>query len=135
MADVYTQGFGNEVRSFMMFVNLEEPLLTFLSAGDSLAESVFDEALYPNAEVVDMSMINLIKFVSTAFGLVYLEEAVDIIKAMKDDGIKRKSVRFRSRHPLFVEGHPDYQNVCLISGMIYMGIAIPGYFDGDQVLV
>lgn len=85
--------------------------------------------------VIDINLIDFVKFISTCYGYVYQDEAKRIVKAMESDQIKQFSLRFRCSHTLFLYGTPEYQNICLISAMIYLGIPIDGYFDGTNVLV
>lgn len=125
----------NRVRSFSMYEVLERPLIDFLQEGDGInALPVFEEEYYPDAEMVDTTLINLVKFVSTAFGRSRLPQAVKIVERIHKDNSKKRTLRFRSRHPLFVDGSPRYQNICLVSGMVYLSIPILPYFDGVSVL-
>lgn len=127
---------NNEVRGFMMFDILEHPIQSFITSGDGLySTAVFDESKYPDESVIDVSLINFIKFISTAYGKAYQEDGFRIVEAMKRDKVKKKTLRFRASHPLFVDGMPDFQNACLISGLIFMGIPILPYFDGNEVMV
>lgn len=126
----------NQVRSFMMLEVLEQPLMDFITKGDGdLIKPFYDEADFPDTSVIDISLINFIKFISTAFGSFYLEESIDILNAMNRDNVSKKAYRFRSNHPLYTAGNTDYQNVCLISGMIHMGIPFYPYYDGSHSLV
>ncbi|MGX1195831.1 hypothetical protein [Metabacillus sp. SLBN-84] len=125
----------NKVRSFSMYEVLEKPLNDFLMGGDGVnALPVFEEEFYPTSHMIDSSMINLIKFISTSFGRARIPAGFKIAERIQSDNSKKKTFRFRSRHPLFVDGSPRYQNVCLISGMVYLGIPILPYFDGQNVL-
>jgi len=125
----------NKVRSFSMYEVLERPLLDFLREGDGInALPVFEEEYFPDAELVDVSLINLIKFISTAFGRTRITQGFKIVERIQRDNPKKQTLRFRSRHPLFTDGSPKYQNVCLVSGMVYLGIPILPYFDGTNVL-
>lgn len=125
----------NKVRSFSMYEVLEKPLMDFLMAGDGVnALPVFEEEYYPEAQLIDSSLINLIKFISTTFGRSRIPAGFKIVERIHSDNSKKKTFRFRSRHPLFVDGSPRYQNVCLVSGMVYLGIPILPYFDGQNVL-
>ncbi|PAE87785.1 hypothetical protein [Shouchella clausii] len=125
----------NKVRSFSMYEVLEKPLMDFLQGGDGVnALPVFEEEFYPESNMIDTSLINLIKFISTSFGRSRLPAGFKIVERIHSDCAKKKTFRFRSRHPLFVDGSPRYQNVCLVSGMVYLGIPILPYFDGQNVL-
>lgn len=125
----------NKVRSFSMYEVLEKPLLDFLREGDGIhALPVFEEEYYPDSETIDTSLINLIKFISTAFGRCKLPQGFKIVERIHSDNARKRTFRFRSRHPLFVDGSPKYQNVCLVSGMVHLGIPILPYFDGTNVL-
>lgn len=125
----------NKVRSFSMYEVLEKPLMDFLMAGDGVnALPVFEEEFYPDSHMIDSSLINLIKFISTSFGRSRIPAGFKIVERIHSDNSKKKTFRFRSRHPLFVDGSPRYQNVCLVSGMVYLGIPILPYFDGQNVL-
>lgn len=125
----------NKVRSFSMYEVLERPLLDFLKQGDGFnALPVFEEEFFPDAEMIDMSMINLVKFISTAFGRSRLPQAFKIVERIQRDNSRKKTYRFRSRHPLFTGGSPRYQNVCLVSGMVFLEIPILPYFDGQSIL-
>lgn len=118
-----------------MYEVLEKPLIDFLREGDGInALPVFEEEYYPDSDMVDTSLINLIKFTGTAFGRCRLPQAFKIVERIQEDNSKKKTFRFRSRHPLFVDGTPKYQNICLVSGMVYLGIPILPYFDGVNVL-
>lgn len=126
---------GNKVRSFSMYEMLEKPLMDFLQGGDGVnALPVFEEEYYPDSDMIDSSLINLIKFISTSFGRSRLPAAFKIVERIHDDNSKKKTFRFRSRHPLFTDGSPRYQNVCLVSGMVHLGIPILPYFDGEKIL-
>lgn len=125
----------NKVRSFSMYEVLEKPLRDFLREGDGInALPVFEEEYYPDADMIDSSLINLIKFIATAFGRSRIPQAFKIVERIHEDNSRKRVFRFRSRHPLFVDGSPRYQNVCLVSGMVYLGIPILPYFDGVNVL-
>lgn len=127
----------NKVRSFSMYALLERPLMEFLEEGDGLhALPVFEEEYFPDAELIDASLVNLVKFVSTAFGRSKLAQAYKIVDRIHTDQpkMKKRTFRFRSRHPLFTDGSSKYQNICLVSGMVHLGIPILPYFDGEKVL-
>lgn len=129
------EGEANKVRSFSMYEVLERPLLDFLNEGDGFnALPVFEEEFFPDAEMVDTSMINLVKFISTAFGRSRIPQAFKIVERIQRDNSRKKTHRFRSRHPLFTDGSPRYQNICLVSGMVFLGIPILPYFDGQDIL-
>lgn len=118
-----------------MYEVLEKPLMDFLNEGDGVhALPVFEEEFYPDAQMVDSTLINLVKFVSTAFGRCRLPQAYKIVERIHSDNARKKTFRFRSKHPLFVDGSPKYQNVCVVSGMVHLGIPILPYFDGVNVL-
>lgn len=109
--------------------------MDFLNEGDGVhALPVFEEEFYPDAQMVDSTLINLVKFVSTAFGRCRLPQAYKIVERIHSDNARKKTFRFRSKHPLFVDGSPKYQNVCVVSGMVHLGIPILPYFDGVNVL-
>jgi len=125
----------NHVRSFSMYAVLERPLQEFIEQGDGIfALPVYEEIRHPDAPLVDASMINLIKLISTAFGRSCLPQAYTIVERIHQDEPRKQTLRFRSRHPLYTHGSPKYQNICLVSGMVYMGIPILPYFDGDRIL-
>ncbi|WP_139368367.1 hypothetical protein [Evansella clarkii] len=109
--------------------------MEFLEGGDGVnALPVFEEEYYPDSHMIDSSLINLIKFISTSFGRSRIPAAYKIVERIHIDCSKKKTFRFRSRHPLFVDGSPKYQNICLVSGMVHLGIPILPYFDGQNVL-
>lgn len=125
----------NKVRSFSMYEVLEKPLIDYLKEGDGIhALPVFEEEYFPQADTIDMSMINLIKFISTAFGRSSLAQGFKIVEMIQRDQPRKTTHRFRSKHPLYTDGSPRYQNVCLVSGMVHLGIPILPYFDGEHVL-
>lgn len=125
----------NRVRSFSMYKVLERPLRSFLTEGDGInALPVFEEEYHPDADMIDASLINMIKFISTAFGRSRIPQAFKIVERIHMDNSKKRTFRFRSKHPLYTDGTPRYQNVCLVSGMVYLGIPILPYFDGVNVL-
>lgn len=125
----------NSVRSFSMYEVLERPLKDYISEGDGIhALPVFVEDSYPNSEVVDITLVNLIKLISTGFGRKCVPQAYRIIERIHSENSRKKTFRFRSRHPLYVDGNPKYQNVCLVSGMIHLGIPILPYFDGENLI-
>lgn len=129
------EGEANKVRSFSMYEVLERPLLDFLNQGDGFnALPVFEEEFFPDADMVDTSLINLVKFISTAFGRSRMPQAFKIVDRIHRDNSRKKTCRFRSRHPLFTAGSPRYQNICLVSGMVFLGIPILPYFDGQIIL-
>ncbi len=129
-------GISNDVRGFMVYSNLYNILEDYIKWGDGFHSiAVYDEDMYTDTELVDATVINLMKLLSTAYGLAHLDDAVAIVNAIHKDGILKRAVRFRSRHPLFVEGTPLYQNICLVSGMIQMNIPILPYYNGQDVLV
>lgn len=130
-----SEAIPNSVRSFSMYEVLERPLLDFLRSGDGVnALPVFEEEYYPDSDTIDCSPINLIKFIATAYGRARIPQAFKIVERIHADNPRKRTYRFRSRHPLFVDGSPKYQNVCLVSGMVYLGIPILPYFDGVNVL-
>lgn len=126
----------NKVRSFSMLEVLEKPLVDFMVGGDGVdALPVYDEQYHDSALVVDTTLINLAKFLATAYGRTHFTAAYNIQKRIvRDNKVKKKTLRFRSRHPLFKSGTNQHQNVCLISGMIHLKIPILPYFDGTKVL-
>lgn len=125
----------NKVRSFSMYKVLERPLIDYLKEGDGItALPVFEEEFFPNAEMIDMSMINLIKFISTAFGRSNLAQGFKLVEMIQRREPQKTTHRFRSKHPLYTDGSPRYQNVCLVSGMVQLGIPILPYFDGVNVI-
>lgn len=125
----------NKVRSFSMYKVLERPLNDFLSEGDGInALPVFEEEFYPDADLVDGTLISLIKLISTAFGRSKIPQAFKIVEKIHIDNCRKTTIRFRSDHPLYVDGSPRYQNICLVSGMVYLGIPILPYFDGFNIL-
>lgn len=125
----------NKVRSFSMYEAIEKPLRDFIREGDGVNTlPVFEEERYLEAEVVDATMINLVKLLSTGFGRARLAQAFKIVERIQSDNAKKTTLRFRSQHPLFVDGEPRYQNVCLVSGMVHLGIPILPYFDGEAVV-
>ncbi len=126
----------NDIRIFSMMSELERPLVKYIKKGDGdLVKPFYDVNEFPDASVVDITLINFIKFISTTFGNHYLDEAVLILQEIQDDGDTRKIFKFRSTHPLYVSGNSNYQNACLISGMIFLGIPIEGYFDGERLTI
>lgn len=126
----------NKVRGFMVYQNLYDILDEYIQWGDGYHSlPVYDESIFADADAMDVSIINLMKLLSTAFGLTHVNEAVTIVNAIHSEGVGKTAVRFRSRHPLFVGGTPLYQNVCLVSGMIHMNIPILPYFDGEKLLI
>ena len=125
----------NKLQSFSMYAVLEKPLLDFCAQGDGISVlPVFEEKHFPDAEVVDVSLVNLVKLLATAFGRTRLPQAYKIIDRIQDTNGRKKTLRFRSRHPLFTDGSPKHQNLCLVSGMVYLGIPILPYFDGVNIL-
>lgn len=125
----------NKLQSFSMYAVLEKPLLDFCAQGDGInVLPVFEEKHFPDAEVVDVSLVNLVKFLGTAFGRTRVPQAYKIIDRIQDTNGRKKTLRFRSRHPLFTDGSPASQNVSLVSGMVYLGIPILPYFDGVNIL-
>lgn len=127
--------YENKVRTFAVYEALVAPLQQFLEQGDGVnALSTFDESLYPDAGVVDASTAHAVRFISTAFGRSRLPQGYKIVDRIVRDNPKTARVRFRSRHPLFVDGSSRYQNVCLVSAMVHLGIPILPYFDGVNVL-
>lgn len=129
-------GLANNVRGFMVYDRLHEILEEYVEWGDGYhSVAVFDEDVYTDSDLIDGSVINLMKLLSTAFGLSHVNEAVAIVNALQRDGSRKKTMRFRSKHPLFANGTPLYQNVCLVSGMIHMEIPIQPYFDGRDLLI
>lgn len=125
----------NKGRSFSMYQVLEKPLLDFMHEGDGInALPVYEEEYHPDAVLVDSTLNNLVRFMSTAFGRSCLPQAYRIVERIHSDNSRKKSLRFRSRHPLYSDGSTKYQNVCLVSGMVHMGIPILPYFDGERIL-
>ncbi|MCL6663494.1 MULTISPECIES: hypothetical protein [Paenibacillus] len=125
----------NKIQSFSMYAVLEKPLVDFFEQGDGInVLPVYEERHFPDAEVVDASLVNLVKLLATAFGRSRLPQAYKIIDRIQDTNSRKKTLRFRSRHPLFTDGSPKHQNLCLVSGMVYLGIPILPYFDGVRVL-
>lgn len=127
--------YENKVRTFMIYEALVAPLEQFLEQGDGVnALSTFDESLYPDAGLVDASTAHAVRFITTAFGRSRLPQGYKIVDRIVRDNPKTVRVRFRSRHPLFADGSARYQNVCLVSAMVHLGIPILPYFDGLNVL-
>ena len=126
----------NNVRGFMVYESLHDILEEYIEWGDGFHSlSVFEEDVYTDSDVIDGTVINLVKMLSTAFGLTHVNEAVAVVRELQKEGVKKRTMRFRSRHPLFSNGSPLYQNICLVSGMIHMGIPILPYFNGQELLV
>lgn len=127
---------SNKVRGFMVYENLYEILEDYIKWGDGYHSiAVFDEDIYSDSDLIDGSVINIVKLLSTAFGLTHVNEAAAIVKELQRESTKKKTMRFRSRHPLFMSGSPLYQNICLVSGMIHMEIPILPYFNGQELLI
>lgn len=125
----------NKIQSFSMYAVLEKPLNDFLSQGDGISVlPVFDERQFPDAKVVDVSLINWIRTISTAFGRKRMPQAYKIVERIKETNGRKKTLRFRSPHPLYTNGTPKDQNYCLVSAMVYLEIPILPYFDGMNVL-
>lgn len=138
-----------KVRSIMIFSELIPPLIEFIRYGDKYQiKNVMEAApLYKHASginvsrvinkepLLDITLVDFIKFISTCFGYSYQEEAKIIYEAMMKNKVRKRIFHFRCGHSLYLYGSPEYQNICLISGMIYLGIPIEGYFDGNNVLV
>lgn len=128
--------FPNVVRGFMIYENLHGIIEEYIEMGDGYhALPVFDEDVYYESDLIDVTAINLIKLLATGFGMTNVEEAIPIVRALREDRVLKKALRFRSRHPLFANGSPLYQNICLVSGMIHLGIPILPYHDGVQLLI
>lgn len=126
----------NNVRGFMVYENLHEILEEYVEWGDGYhSVAVFDEDIYTDSALIDGTVINLVKILSTAFGLTHVNEAIAIVNHLHEDGVRKKTMRFRSKHPLFTNGSPLYQNICLVSGMIHMEIPILPYFNGTELLI
>ena len=124
------------------FTTMHIQLLVALRAHDLFKQGKTNDEVKKNLNemidretVIDINLIDFVKFISTCYGYVYQDEAKRIVEAMESDQIKQFSLRFRCSHTLFLYGTPEYQNICLISAMIYLGIPIDGYFDGANVLV
>lgn len=136
MAKNDVDGLTNELRCVMVYDNLYRSIQEFIQEGDGYyALSVFEEHVYPNSQLIDSTAINLVKFLSTAFGMANINEAVAIAKELEKKKVKKHALKFRSRHPLYSEGSSLYQNTCLISGMIQLNIPIIPYYNGQDVLV
>lgn len=126
----------NNVRGFMVYDRLYDILEEYVEWGDGYHSlATFDEDIYTDSDLIDGSVINIMKLLSTAFGLSHVNEAVAVVKALQREGARKKTMRFRSKHPLFANGTPLYQNVCLVSGMIHMEIPIQPYFDGRDLMI
>lgn len=146
----------NKIRGAILYENLIPPLIHFIKHGDGYQTKnvMFDmppekpkkgssmpgyielNEMIENEPVIDITLNDFVKFLCTCYGgTLYQDEAKRIIEALKKNDVKKFPLRFRCAHTLFAYGSPDYQNLCLISGMIYMGIPIEGYFDGTNVLV
>lgn len=129
------EDFDNRVRSFPMYEVLERPLVEFLANGDGFsALATYEEAYYPDAQLVDATLINFVKFIATAFGRSKLAQGIEIVRRIEREHGAKTRLRFRSKHPLFVDGSSRYQNICLVSGMVHLGIPILPYFDGVNVV-
>lgn len=127
---------NKQVRTFMMYEMLEEPIANYVARGDGVyCKPVFQTHVHPEEAVVDLSVNAFIRYISTAYGSIYQEEGFQIVQEMNADRQRKTTLRFRSSHPLFVDGVSDFQNACLISGLIYLGIPFAPYFDGNDVLV
>lgn len=125
----------NKVRYFSMYDILKRPLTDFLTEGDGIhALPVYEEEYYPESDMIDGTLINIVKFIATAFGRSRLPQAFKIVERIQREDSTKCPLRFRSQHPLFVDGSTRYQNVCLVSGMVHLGIPILPYFDGEKVL-
>lgn len=125
----------NKVRSFLLYEALEKPLKDFIEQGDGLyALAVFEERYFPDSDMVDVTLINLIKVIATAFGRSRVPQGLKIMERIERDNMAKKAIRFRSKHPLYTDGSTRYQNVCLVSGMVHLGIPILPYFDGVNIL-
>lgn len=125
----------NKVRSFSMYDLLMKPLEDYLTEGDGInALPVYEEEHYPEVRMVDGMTVNFIKIISTAFGRSKFATAYRIVERINNDNPSKFIYRFRSRHPLYVNGSSRYQNICLVSGMVHLGIPILPYFDGENVI-
>lgn len=126
----------NKVRSFSIYEVLHKPLLEFLQDGDGVNSlPVYNDEDHPNAKLIDSSLIDAVKFISTAFGRVEFKRAHEIERRIAQDRrTKKKTLRFRSKHPLYCGMTNQVQNTCLISGMVHLHIPILPYFDGEVII-
>lgn len=125
----------NKVRSFVTYEVLIKALTEFLDQGDGIrAKPVFSEDVFPDSPVVDSTVINMIRFISTAFGQTRGVEALKIVDRLQEDNASKRTIRFRSKHPLFYQNEIRFKNLCLVSGMVHLGIPILPYFNGVSVM-
>lgn len=126
---------SNDVRSFTMYKALYRSIEEFIQSGEGLNTlPVFEEEYFPDSNTVDVTVINFIRFLATAFGRAHVPMAIRIIDRIERGTVRKQTFRFRSKHPLFAYGNSRDQNVCLVSGMIHLGIPILPYFDGTALL-
>lgn len=132
---VVHENIENKVRSFTMYKALYRALEEFIESGEGLNTlPVFEEEYFPDSDTVDVTMKNFIRLLATAFGRAHIPMAMRIVDRMERTNARKHTFRFRSRHPLFVYGESRDQNICLVSGMVHLGIPILPYFDGKSLL-
>lgn len=85
----------NKIQSFSMYAVLEKPLVDFFEQGDGInVLPVYEERHFPDAEVVDASLVNLVKLLATAFGRSRLPQAYKIIDRIQDTNSRKRRYDF-----------------------------------------
>ena len=112
----------------MIFSELIPPLIEFIRYGDKYQiKNVMEAApainmprvnvsrIISKEPLLDITLVDFIKFISTCFGYNYQEEAKIIYEAMLKHKVRKRIFHFRCGHSLYLYGSPEYQNICLIS--------------------
>lgn len=127
-----------QLQSSQIQLGLPEPLLTALDSyiehGDTwdMEPDLYIEKNYPIAPKLDATRASIIKFIMSAYSNKVSDKARALYSEIRKDYPYYKYITLRSAHPSILL-EPKTRAFRLICAMVYMGIPIPGYFDGRKL--
>lgn len=126
----------SEVRSVRLFRPMLEALDQYVKQGDGVFTTpCFLPEVYPNQPLIDTSLEHAVQLLATAFGANNQVQAKAIFAHMAQTNQPVEFIQVNSAHPLFADGTFVQQNLCVLGAMLFLGIPIPSYFNGQTVLV
>lgn len=112
-----------------------DSLNNYIKEGDGLdvIPSKLQRDFHPESNTVDISLSGLIKFLLTTYGSQDSDDSELVYGLIMQENGKTKRITFTSSHPDIIASK-NMIGFRLVNAMVYMGIPIRGYFDGQQVI-
>lgn len=127
-----------QLQSSQIQLGLPEPLLiaidSYIQYGDTwdMETDTNIEKQFPDAPKLDATRASIIKFIMSAYSNKMSDKARILYSEIRKDYPYHKYITLRSAHPSILL-EPKTRAFRLICAMVYMGIPIPGYFDGRKL--